>query len=298
MLNLFRMLLNDQVARRLEEVADLLHEQGANIFRVLAYRRAANTVRRLATPVSEILHREGIDGLKGLPGIGDHLAVAIRHLVSSGRLPMLERLRGEADPIELLMSVPGIGRIQAERLHDELGIENLEELEAAAQDGRLADLAGFGHKRIAGIIDSLGTRLGHVRKTLESSDQDHVPVAELLDVDLEYRELAQAGKLHCIAPRRFNPTGQTWLPILHTRRGEREYTALFSNTARAHRLGKTHDWVILYHDGGSGERQATAITAQHGPMADQRIIRGRETECLEYYTSLASVASYAGGRPV
>ena len=71
------MWINDQVARRLEEVADLLHEQGANIFRVQAYSRAANTVRRLATPVSEILQHEGIDGLKGLPGIGDHLAVAM-----------------------------------------------------------------------------------------------------------------------------------------------------------------------------------------------------------------------------
>jgi putative hydrolase len=287
------MFMNDQVARRLEEVADLLHEQGANIYRVQAYSRAANTVRRLATPVSEILQREGLDGLKGLAGIGDHLAVAIRHLVTSGRLPMLQRLRGESDPIELLMSVPGIGRIQAERLHHELGIDSLEELESAAQDGRLAGIAGFGHKRIAGIIDSLSTRLDRVRKALESSVPDCVPVAELLDVDLEYRELAQAGKLQCIAPRRFNPTGEAWLPILHTRRGEREYSALFSNTARAHRLGKTHDWVILYHDGGRGERQNTAITAPQGLMADKRIIRGREAECLEYYGSLASAAGSA-----
>jgi DNA polymerase/3'-5' exonuclease PolX len=288
------MWINDQVARRLEEVADLLHEQGANIFRVQAYSRAANTVRRLATPVSEILQNEGIDGLKGLAGIGDHLAVAIRHLVTTGRLPILERLRGEVDPIELLMSVPGIGYIQAERLHHELGIDSLEELEAAAQDGRLADIAGFGHKRTVGIIDSLATRLDRVRKSRASADQDHVKVAELLDVDLEYRQLAEAGKLHCIAPRRFNPTGEAWLPILHTRRGEREYTALFSNTARAHRLRKTHDWVILYHDGGSGERQDTAITDQQGPMEDKRIIRGRETECLEYYRSLACAACCVG----
>jgi DNA polymerase (family 10) len=287
------MWLNDQVARRLEEVAELLREQGANIYRVQAYSRGANIVRRLATPVSEILQREGIDGLKSLAGIGDHLAVAIRHLVTTGRLPMLERLRGEADPVELLMSVPGIGRIQAERLHHELGIDSLEELETAAQDGRLSDVSGFGRKRIAGIVDSLATRLDRVRKSLATpTDQDHVKVAELLDVDLEYRQLAQAGKLHCIAPRRFNPTGNAWLPILHTRRGAREYTALFSNTARAHRLEKTNDWVILYHDGERGERQATAITAQQGPMEGKRIIRGRENECLEYYRSLAcAVAS-------
>lgn len=288
--------MNDQVARRLEEVAGLLREQGANIFRVQAYSRAANTVRRLATPVSEILQREGIDGLKSLAGIGDHLAAAIRHLVTAGRLPMLERLRGAADPIELLMTVPGIGQVQAERLHHELGIDSLEELEAAAQDGRLSDVAGLGRKRIAGIIDSLATRLDRVRKSPATpAGQDPVKVAELLDVDLEYRQLAQAGKLPSIAPRRFNPTGNAWLPILHTRRGEREYTALFSNTARAHRLGKTHDWVILYHDGEGGERQATAITAQQGAMEGKRIIRGRENECLEYYESLACATRASGG---
>jgi DNA polymerase/3'-5' exonuclease PolX len=159
---------------------------------------------------------------------------------------MLERLRGEADPIVLLMPVHGISRIQAERLHHELGIDSLKELEAAAQDGRLSDVAGFGRKRTAGIIDSLTTRLDRVRKALESSDQDHVPVAELLDVDLEYRELAEAGG--CTASHTSGSTGEAWLPILHTRRGEREYIALFSNTARTH----GQDW-----DGESGERQTT-----------------------------------------
>jgi putative hydrolase len=120
------MLLNNQIARGLDEVADLLNEQGANLYRVQAYRRAAATVRHLATPVSQILEREGIDGLRKLPGAGERLTAAIRNLVVTGRLPMLERLRGEADPIELLMSVTGIGRIQAARLHHDLGIDSLE----------------------------------------------------------------------------------------------------------------------------------------------------------------------------
>ena len=56
-------------------------------------------------------------------------------------------------------------------------------------------------------------------------------------MDREYREQADAGKLPRIAPRRFNPSRAAWLPVLHTRRGQRAYTALFSNTARAHRAG-------------------------------------------------------------
>lgn len=112
---------------------------------------------------------------------------------------------------------------------------------------------------------------------------DEVSAGELLDVDREYREGAASGALSRIAPRRFNAAGDAWLPILHTQRGDRHYTALFSNTARAHELGKTADWVVVYWDGGSGERQATVITAQQGPLRGHRIVRGREAECARYY---------------
>ena len=157
---------------------------------------------------------------------------------------MLEHLRGEIDPVVLLQSVPGIGKIQAERLHHDLGIDTLEELEAAAHDGRLASVAGLGSKKIAGIVDSLASRLGRLRQP-QGDPAWQVPVEELLDIDREYREAAQAGTLPTIAPRRFNPEKEAWLPILHTQRDDRHYTAMFSNTARAHRLGTTHDWVIL-----------------------------------------------------
>lgn len=273
--------INAQVARRLEEVAQLLEDQGANVFRIHAYRRGAETVRRLARPVNEILEQEGLEGLRRLPGVGDRIAGAIRDVVRTGRLPMLDRLRGESDPVEILQTVPGIGPVQAARLHEDLGIDSLEDLEAGAHDGRLADVAGFGAKRVAGILDSLATRLGRVRPTRE--DAGDAPIAELLDVDREYRERAGAGDLHKIAPRRFNPQREAWLPILHTHRGERHYTALFSNTGRAHKLGKTLDWVILYYDGPSGERQCTAVTSRVGPLKDRRIVRGREQECAEYY---------------
>jgi putative hydrolase len=276
--------LNAQVATRLDEVADLLAEQGAGFFRVQAYRRGAETVRHLPRPVSEILEREGVDGLRRLPGIGGRLAIAIRDILRFGRLPMLDRLRGESDPIELLQTVPGIGPVHAGRLHHELGVDSLEDLEAAAHDGRLADVAGLGQKRVTGIKDSLATRLGRLRPPAPSG-ADQAPVSELLDVDREYRESAAAEKLHKIAPRRFNPSGEAWLPILHTQRGDRPYTALFSNTARAHKLGKTGDWVILYYDGGHGERQATVITSQFGALKGLRIVRGREQECAQHYSA-------------
>jgi hypothetical protein len=247
----------------------------------------------LHEPLDDLFRARGLDGLKDLPHIGETIARAIRELLTHGRLPMLDRLRGEADPIALLTSVPGIGRVFAERLHDELGLETLADLETAAHDGRLETIAGFGPKRLAGVRDSLAQRLGRVRAP--SRVEAPPSVAELLDVDREYREKAASGQLQRIAPRRFNPIGEAWLPILHTRRQGRRYTALFSNTARAHRLGKTRDWVVLYSDNGAGESLHTVITAAFGPLRGRRVVAGREAECLD--NEMSTRSSRAGGRP-
>ena len=187
------MTTNSQIARRLEELATLLETQGANPFRVSAYRRGALAIAGLTEPVSALYEREGIQGLERIPHIGHSLAIAVRGMVETGRLPMLEHLRGEIDPVLLLQSVPGIGPIQAERLHHDLGIDTLEELEAAAHDGRLASLAGFGAKKVTGIIDSLASRLGRVRQPRERSLLR--PIEELLDVDREYREAVRENRL-------------------------------------------------------------------------------------------------------
>lgn len=270
--------MNREIAARLEEAAWLLRDQGADPYRVNAYLRAAATVRRWPEPLDAVCRERGLDGLEALPAVGPGIARAIHELIARGRLPMLDRLRGAADSLTILTTVPGIGRRLAERLHGELGIHTLEDLEAAAHDGRLATIAGFGPKRLAGIRDSLAHRLGRIRPQ-PAHRPPQVPVSELLDVDREYREAAAAGTLQRIAPRRFNPTGEAWLPVLHTRRGSRRYTALYSNTAHAHQTGKTRDWVVLYVDGAAGERQYTVLTASRGPLRGSRIVAGREHEC-------------------
>lgn len=275
--------LNREIAERLKEVADLLHTQGGNPFRVQAYRHAAHTLEQLETPVDEILRVKGLEGLQQLPAIGETLSRSIRELILTGKLPMLQRLRGDAEPVALLTSIPGIGKKLAEQLHHDLGIDTLEELEVAAHEGRLTQLSGIGEKRLSGIIASLAERLGSVRRRSEPPEKSIPSIAEILDVDREYREKVAADTLHKFAPRRFNPTGEAWLPVLHTQRGEHHYTALFSNTARAHKKGKTHDWVVLYYDNGQKDSQCTVITAEWGILEGRRIVSGRESECLRYY---------------
>ena len=103
-------------------------------------------------------------------------------------------------------------------------------------------------------------------------------VATLLAVDEEYRQGARDGSLARIAPRRFNPEGEAWLPILHTERDGWSLTALFSNSARAHQLGRTHDWVVIYADRDGRHDQCTVVTERRGYELP-RVIRGREFEC-------------------
>jgi DNA polymerase (family X) len=91
-------LTNRQVAQRLEEVADLLEAQGANRYRVRAYRSAAQTLRDLGREAHAILGEEGVDGLTRLPGIGESLVRSIGELAGTGRLGLLQRLRGHTGP--------------------------------------------------------------------------------------------------------------------------------------------------------------------------------------------------------
>jgi DNA polymerase (family 10) len=119
------------------------------------------------------------------------------------------------------------------------------------------------------------------------------PVAELLSVDREYRRKARAGLLPRIAPRRFNPTGEPWLPILRTERGKRHYTALFSNTARAHRRGRSRDWVIILYDGLDDHGQETVVTEWRGLLRRRRVVRGREAACHRHYGIPVPEDSYA-----
>jgi DNA polymerase (family X) len=271
-------LTNDEVAKRLEEAARGLEEQDANVYRVRAYRTAANTVRGLDRPMSELLKEGGRDALDKLPGIGDRLASTLEQLVLTGRISHLEGL-GEK-PEDLFATVPGVGPGLARRIHDALAVETLEDLERAAHDGRLAKVPGLGEKRLRGIREALA---GRFRRAVGGPVAAPPPVADVLAVDAAYLAKAKAGELHTIAPRRFNPRGEAWLPVMAARRGGYRYRAMYSNTAAAHRAGKSHDWVVVYFDKDGAKGQCTVVTESGGAMAGERVVRGRESECAKHY---------------
>jgi predicted flap endonuclease-1-like 5' DNA nuclease len=300
------------VAALLREMATLLEAQGGNPFRAAAYRRAAETVAGLEGSLRERFEREGVEGLDALPGIGPSIAAAIAEMLAHGRWGRLEHLRGDADAEALFRGIPGVGPALARQLHEDLGVATLEALEAAAWDGRLAQLPRLGARRAAALRAALTERLDRVRSLrraraasapLPGAGRAPVPgaagptgppVALLLDVDREYRAGAEAGTLPTLAPRRFNPEAKPWLPVLHTQRGDWHCTALFSNTARAHELGRTHDWVVIHAEGADHvDHQFTVVTQRGGPLAGRRVVRGREAECR----ALAASAPTAPSQP-
>ncbi len=286
---------NEEIADALERISSLLEVQGASNFRVRAYLNAGTTVKELKTPVSKVLESEGVKGLEALPGIGKSIASVISELLSTGRIALLERLEGQASPEELFETVPGIGVRIAHRIHETLGIETLEEFELAAHDGRLNRVQGLGRRKIQGIKDALSGILSRSSRRrarrlrwLEHELKEislHKPEVELvLEVDTEYREKAARGLLRKIAPKRFNPSGDKWLPIYHTEKSGWSFTALFSNSPLAHKLHRIIDWVIIYYERDGEEDQCTVVTEWQGQLRGRRVIRGRESECAEYYS--------------
>jgi putative hydrolase len=279
---------NHEVGEKLREIAALLVAQQANPFRSRAYLNAANTLDNLPGDIGELIQTRGIKGLTDLPAIGAGIARSIYQYVATGRMTRLENLQGESDPIGLFQSIPTIGRELAQRIHDSLHIDTLEALENATRNGQLDKVEGLGAKRKEAIEAWLLKHLGEHRQQLRNAQQSDAnpDIALVLKVDAEYRKRAAAGKLPLITPKRFNSENKAWLPILHTTQNHWHFTALYSNSERAHRLNRVYDWVVIYfYDDHHQEGQHTVVTETHGSLYGKRVVRGRETECSEYYAS-------------
>ncbi|MEM1055041.1 MAG: helix-hairpin-helix domain-containing protein [Bacteroidota bacterium] len=142
---------NTELADVLGQMAELLVRRGEpNPYRVHAYLQAAAMLRSLDTPAAEIYGEGGREALTELPGIGVNLAQHLAEYIERGRVGLRDRLMASGDPAALLATVPGIGEALAERLVAS-GIRTLTSLESAAHDGRLAQIAGIGPRRLEAI---------------------------------------------------------------------------------------------------------------------------------------------------
>ena len=234
---------NASIAHALDRAAAMLEERGANEHRVASYRRAAETVRDWPEALDRLARTGGAVALEALPGVGERLARRIAAFVETGELSLLRELREAMPPERLFTRITGIGRTSARQIVDALGVETLEALEVAAHDGRLADLPGFGAAKVRSVRAQLDALLaGHTRRDVRAAlrppraARTALPrLADLLDVDDEYRERASRGELPTIAPRRFNEADEAWLPILaHPPRRAPPHRRLLQHAARPH----------------------------------------------------------------
>lgn len=187
---------NIEIAAVLDEVGDLLEIQGANPFRVRAYRNAVRTVRGLTRSLASMVAAE--EDLAELPGIGQDLSAAIVELIGTGRLRRVEEL-GERIPRSLveLVKLDGVGPKKARKLWQSLDVTTVDELDAALKAGRVGDLAGFGPasvERIARSIHDYRLRAG--RFLLSQVDQLVGPLVDHM------REAARAQRIEVAGSHR------------------------------------------------------------------------------------------------
>ena len=150
---------NADIAAVFEEIADLLEIEGANPFRIRAYRNAAHTVEGLGTEAYVLLD-QGED-LTILPGIGRDLAEKIKEIISTDRCGLLERLRTEFPPaVTELLKIPGLGPKRVKHLYHDLNVQTIEQLYQAARSGRICALPGFGEKTELNILQAIEAHAG------------------------------------------------------------------------------------------------------------------------------------------
>lgn len=156
---------NLDIARTLEDLADLLEIQGANPFRIRAYRNAVRTVEGLTRPIRVMV--EAGEDLATLPAIGKDLAEHIVELVTTGRMERIEKLAKEF-PRSLveLMRLDGVGPKKARKLFDELGVRTVDDLQRELESGRVEKLDGFGKKSAEKIVRAIERHRKHVGRFL------------------------------------------------------------------------------------------------------------------------------------
>ena len=146
---------NVQIAEILEEMADLLEFDGANAFRVRAYRNSARAIRDLSESVA-LLVADNPKRLLQIDGIGSSVAEKCVTLVKTGSLPQLEQLRAKVpESVLAMVRIPGLGPKKAAVLFHELHVQSLAELKAACEAGRVRELKGFGAKTEQSILDNM-----------------------------------------------------------------------------------------------------------------------------------------------
>jgi DNA polymerase (family 10) len=186
-------MVNQQIARIFDEMADLLEIRGENVFRIRAYRRAAQNIDGFPKDVASLTE----DELLAIPGIGKDLAGKILHYVESGKMEAYDALREEVpEGLTLLLSVPGLGPKTAKLLYDRFPVQDIESLERLAREDRLSELPGIKKKTEENILRGIEMlRRGKDRRPIGRVLPAAQEILSQLRKKAPVRELVLAGSL-------------------------------------------------------------------------------------------------------
>jgi DNA polymerase (family 10) len=164
---------NSDIANTFNKLADLLEIEGANQFRVRAYRNAARTISTLSNNVADMVERG--EDLTQLNGIGEDLAGKIEEIVETGSLAQLEEVERRTPPeLAGMLKIAGLGPKRVQHIYQELGVTNLDELEAAAKKEDIRELEGLGQKTEENILEELKRANRDAGRTLLSVAEEVV----------------------------------------------------------------------------------------------------------------------------
>ena len=191
---IFQTMNKDQVAEVLVGIATLLELKGENPFKSRAYENAARAIEALSEPLEKVVAEERLGDIKG---IGEGIQKKITELVATGKLAYYEELK-TATPSGLvaMLNIPGLGPKKIKALHDELGIESVEQLEQACKDSKIAGLKGFGEKTQANILEGIARRRAYASRHLISEALPRAePLLEALRSHPDVIRCSAAGSL-------------------------------------------------------------------------------------------------------
>ncbi|MBC7229508.1 MAG: DNA polymerase/3'-5' exonuclease PolX [Actinobacteria bacterium] len=256
---------SEELSRAFEELAELSEIKGEVRFKVNAYHKAAEIARARG---EELLALDDVKELRRYPGIGEGIAKKILEFKRTGTISKLEELKEEV-PVELLslLQVPNLGPKRAKLIYDELGVRTLEELQAAAEEHRLAELHGLGPKAEQNILEGIR----HLQSTsgrllLHTAHRIQEEISRALESELPGLRISPAGSL-----RRMKETiGDIDILV-----ASREPAAVMESFCSLEMVER----VLL-----RGDTKSSVVTAE-GLQVDLRVVKPEEYgAALQYFT--------------
>jgi DNA polymerase (family 10) len=255
---------NQQIAKIFSEISDLLELKGENVFRIRAYRRAAQNMDNLSKDVSALSTEE----LESIPGIGKDLAGKIHEFLDTGKIAKHEELKREIPGGVLqLLTVPGLGPKKAKMLFERLKVKSVDGLEAAIRKGRLAGLPGIQKKTEENILKGIELiKRGNERRPLGHA----LPLAE--DIVRRLKDTAPVDNIEVAGSIRRRKDTVKDIDILTTSKRPEAVMDAFVKLPLVSR--------VLMH----GPTKSSVIT-EEGIQVDLRVVDGDSFgAALQYFT--------------